>query len=362
MDVNRIILYIMVTFAMLGAADRILGNRLGMGQKFEEGIHAMGPLTLSMSGLLVLTPVISKLLKPVIVPCFEKIGADPAMFAGIFFGIDMGGAPLAQELAQSQQAAQLGGIITASMLGATIAFTIPVSLGIIQKEDRQVLAKGILTGLITIPLGVIAGGFAAGFKPGLILWNTIPIAAISLLIAFGMWKWENAMIRGFVWFGKGIVAVSIFGLAAGILSELTGIAIFQDMTSLKEVFLIIGNIAITLAGAFPLVYCLTKALKKPLLMLGEKIGINESAAAGFLVCLPNNIPMFGMLKDMDAKGKVMNVAFSVSGAFVLGDHLGFVASYSPQMILPVMVGKFTAGISAVLLAYFITERKKERNV
>ena len=58
----------MVFFALLGAADRIFGNRFGLGEKFEEGIMAMGPLTISMAGLLVLTPVLSRYLGPVIVP------------------------------------------------------------------------------------------------------------------------------------------------------------------------------------------------------------------------------------------------------------------------------------------------------
>ena len=39
----------MVFFALLGAADRIFGGRFGLGEKFEEGIMAMGPLTISMA-------------------------------------------------------------------------------------------------------------------------------------------------------------------------------------------------------------------------------------------------------------------------------------------------------------------------
>ncbi|MDE8735426.1 ethanolamine utilization protein EutH, partial [Eubacteriales bacterium DFI.9.88] len=98
------ILYIMVFYALLGAAERIFGSRFGLGEKFEEGIMAMGPLTISMAGLLVLTPVLSRYLSPVIVPIFQKIGADPGMFAGIFFAIDMGGAPLAAEITADAQA------------------------------------------------------------------------------------------------------------------------------------------------------------------------------------------------------------------------------------------------------------------
>lgn len=359
-DINQIIIYIMLFFAMLGAADRIAGSRLGLGQKFEEGILAMGPLTLSMTGLLILTPAISRIFEPIIIPLFQKIGADPAMFAGMIFAIDMGGAPLAMEMTPDPAAAALGGIITASMLGATIVFTIPVALGIILKEDRRILAKGVLTGLITIPLGVVAGGLTAGFPVLMILKNVIPIAILSLIIAFGMWKWESAVIKGFTWFGKFIVSVSIFGLAVGIAQQVTGAELIKGTTELKDVFLIIGNIAILLAGAFPLVHLITRLLERKLVKAAHLLGVNQVSAAGFLVCLANSIPMFGMLKDMDDRGKVMNLAFAVSGAFVLGDHLGFTASYNQAVLAPMIVGKLTAGITAAILAYFTMRKKVSR--
>ncbi|WP_367177918.1 MULTISPECIES: ethanolamine utilization protein EutH [Anaerovoracaceae] len=346
-------LYIMVFFALLGAADRIFGSRFGLGEKFEEGIMAMGPLTISMAGLLVLTPVLSRYLSPVIVPIFQKIGADPAMFAGIFFAIDMGGAPLAAEMTADAQAAALGGIITGAMLGATIVFTIPVALGIVHKDDRNILAKGILTGLITIPLGVLVGGLTAGFPIEMVGINTIPIAVISLAIAFGMWKWERILITAFIWLGRLIVTVSIIGLALGLTAQLTGFEVFEGMTPLSQVFLIIGNIAILLAGAFPLVHLITRLFQKPLIKAGRHLGINKAAAAGFLVSMANSIPMFNMLKEMDTRGKVMNVAFAVSGAFALGDHLGFTAGYSPNMIVPLLAGKLTAGVTAAALAFFL---------
>ena len=69
--------------------------------------------------------------------------------------------------------------------------------------------------------------------------------------------------------------------------------------------------------------------------------------------LANNIPMFQLMKDMDPRGKVLNAAFAVSAAFVLGDHLGFTAGVERSMIAPMIAGKLTAGILAVVLAYFL---------
>lgn len=61
-----------------------------------------------------------------------------------------------------------------------------------------------------------------------------------------------------------------------------------------------------------------------------------------------------MLKDMDKRGKVICSAFAVSGAFSFGGQMGFVASVESSMIVPVMVGKLIAGISGIVLAYFLT--------
>ena len=88
---------------------------------------------------------------------------------------------------------------------------------------------------------------------------------------------------------------------------------------------VVGGIALTLAGAFCLVAVITKVFNKPLMKLGKVLGMNEVAAAGMVATLANNIPMFQMLKDMDNRGKIINIAFAVSASFVLGDHLGFTA-------------------------------------
>ena len=67
--------------------------------------------------------------------------------------------------------------------------------------------------------------------------------------------------------------------------------------------------------------------------------------------------MFGMLQDMDDRGKVLNVAFSVGAAFALGDHLGFTAGFSPQLLFPTLVAKLLSGAAAVALAMLLTKRK-----
>ena len=359
MSINEIIVYLMVVFMALGAIDRIIGNKFGLGEKFEEGIIAMGSLALAMIGIICLAPVLANLLRPVVVPLYQFLGADPAMFAGTILANDMGGAPLAKELALTEQAGQFGGLIVGSMLGPTIVFTIPVGLGIIRAEDRRYLATGVLAGVITIPIGSFVGGLVAGFSVGMVVRNLIPIVIFAVLIALGLWRIPNGMVKGFQVFGRIIVIIITIGLAAAIIQKLTPLTLIPGMNPIEDGVLIVGDIAVVLAGAFPLVYVITKVFKKPLMKLGHVLGMNDVSAAGMVATLANNIPMFQMMHDMDRRGKVLNVAFAVSAAFVFGDHLGFTAGFDATMIFPMIVGKLISGITAVAVAMLITRKYKE---
>ena len=357
MSVHEMLITVMAIFAVFGAIDRILGNKLGLGEEFENGILAMGSLALAMVGIIALAPVLAAVLRPVVVPVYKLLGADPAMFAGSILACDMGGASLAYEMTDDPQAAALGGIIAGSTLGATIVFTIPVALGIMKPEDRPALAKGILAGIVTIPVAVLVGGLVAGFPIGMVLRNLIPIVILAAIIALGLWKAENAMIKGFGIFGKAIVALITIGLTASIVQSLTGYTIIPGMAPIEEGFQTVGAIAIVLAGAFPLVFVVTRLLKKPLLKLGKLLGVNDTAAAGLVASLANSIATFGMMEKMDSRGKVVNVAFAVSAAFVFGDHLGFTAGFAPEMLPAVIAGKLAGGISAIAVALWLTKKK-----
>ncbi|GGC84726.1 ethanolamine utilization protein EutH [Enterococcus wangshanyuanii] len=361
MSINEIIMYIIAFFMVLGAVDKCLGNKFGLGEQFEEGIMAMGSLALSMVGIITLAPVLANILKPVVVPLYTALGADPAMFATTLLANDMGGFPLAMQLAQDPQAGLFAGAILGAMMGPTIVFTIPVALGIIEKEDQQYLATGVLSGLITIPIGCFVGGIIAGFPVIMILKNLVPILLVAVLIMIGLWLKPDVMIKGFTIFGKFVVIVAIAGLVLGALQLLVGVTVIEGIAPVSEGIEVVGGIALTLAGAFCLVFVITKVFNKPLMKLGKLLGMNEVAAAGMVATLANSIPMFQMMKDMDPRGKIINVAFAVSAAFVMGDHLGFTAGVAKEMIFPMIVGKLVGGITAVLFAVFMANRmlKKE---
>lgn len=359
MQINDVIVYIMAIFMVLGALDKVIGNKFGLGEQFEEGFMAMGALTLAMVGAISLAPVLAKVLQPVIVPVFKALGADPSMFATSLLACDMGGYSLAKEMATNPQVGEFAGLILGSMMGPTIVFTIPVSLGIISKDDHKFLAKGVLAGIVTIPIGCLIGGLVAGLPFMLVIKNLVPIILFAIIIAIGLYAIPEKMIKGFIGFGKFITAVLTIGLAAIVLQTLTGIVVIPGMNPLSEGIKTVGDIAIILAGAYPLVHVITKVFSKPLMKIGGLLGMNDISAAGMIATLANNIPMFGMMKDMDERGKVINVAFAVSAAFVFGDHLGFAAGVNKSMIAAMIVGKLVGGITAVIVAMLMTSKTKK---
>ena len=85
-------------------------------------------------------------------------------------------------------------------------------------------------------------------------------------------------------------------------------------------------------------------------MIGRILKINNIAIIGFLTTVANAVPTLIMMKDMDDRGKFLNCAFIVSGAYMLGDHLAFCGAVVPELIIPLIVTKLTAGAAAVLTA------------
>ncbi len=164
----------------------------------------------------------------IVAPVYTAIGADPSSFANTILAIDMGGYALAGEMAKDPQAGLFSWVFLGTMMGPAIVFTIPVALGIIEKEDHPYFAKGILIGLCTVPIGCFTGGLCAGFDIGMIGKNLLIPSLLSAVIAFGLWRYTDSMIQLFHLFGKAVSVVAIIGLAAVSVETLTGIVLIQE--------------------------------------------------------------------------------------------------------------------------------------
>lgn len=362
--ISQIIVYIMLIFMTIGVVDKVfLGGKLGYGEKFEEGMGAMGTLALSMVGIMTFAPVLGQLLEAPVGAAFRLVGADPAMFAGSILANDMGGYNLSKVMTQDVQIQHLSGLFMGAMMGATIVFSIPVSLGIIEQNDRPFLARGMLAGFISIPFGAFIAAVIDGVPVGKIMVNLVPSIILAILFAAGLALIPNGMMKGFNVFAVLISGFITICLAIAIIRQLAvgggDIPFLPFVASMDQIgpqLETCGVIAITLAGAYPMVHFITTVFGKPLEALGKMIGVNDKAAAGMVAALANNIPMFGMMKDMDERGKVLSVAFSVCASFALGDHLGFTAGQDATAIFPMVAGKVLGGVIGVIIAMTLVVR------
>lgn len=350
---------IMAVFAVIGALDKITGNHLKLGDEFEKGITTLGPLSLSMLGMMTIAPALSTVLIPVITPVATAVGFDPSALAGILIANDMGGAALADSIAADKTLGAFHGLCVASMLGATISFTIPVALHSSKKENHDDVLLGLLCGISTIPVGCFISGLVMGISPLTVLINLLPALLISVIIVIGLLKFPKITIKIFSVFGKIISVMITCGLALGIFQTLTGKIILKNTAPLMESAATVFTICITLAGTFPLIAIISKILKKPLSALGRKMELDDTSVVGLIATLANSIATMESADKMNRKGRVLNLAFAVSAAFVFGDHLAFTLSYNGAHIIAVIVGKLIAGITAIVVASVLVKKIKK---
>ena len=351
--------YIFAFFAVIGALDRIFGNKFKLGDELERGIMTIGVLVFSMAGTMVLAQVIAQGLSFVFKPVAEFLHIDLSVIS-IFIANDSGGAVMAYELSADEQMRAYNGLIVASMFGATICPVVPLSLKIVDKKYHEDVLTGLLCGIATIPAGCIVAGIIMQIPFVKLVLNTLPMLALSLIICLGLAKAPDITRKIFGGFGELLMIVIVVGLAVGIVDQLAGIKLIPGIAPLSDTFLIIGNIGIILAGVFPLLAILSKIFGRLFKKLGNALKINEISVLGFVTTLANSVPMLSMMENMNKKGRVLNMAFAVSAAFVFGDHLAFTLAFDGKYVTPMIIGKLISGLAALVLANLIYNKQMKK--
>ena len=354
----QVLKFIFAAFALIGALDKITGNHLKLGDEFEKGILAAGTLALAMVGMICIAPTLAQLLAPVMTPFSNVTGIDPSVL-GSFIANDMGGASVAQELAASETLGAFNGLVVASMMGVTLCFTIPVALKMIDKAYHKAVLKGILCGIATMPLGCIISGLMLHISLGTLLLNLLPVLLVALITCLGLIRKPALTCRIFEIIGIAVAGLITIGLAAGVFTHITGIQLIPHMLPIMDGFVITSDIAIMLAGIFPLIALISRLGRRPFAALGSHIGINDSAVLGLISSLANSIPTFSLIEKMNERGQIINMAFAVSAAFVFGDHLAFTLSFSEAYVPAMVVGKLISGVAAVVVACLISKTNEK---
>lgn len=353
---ERAIMWILACGALLGGLDRILGNRLHLGEKFEQGFLLLGPTALSMAGILCLVPLLARLLSACVAPLFAPLGIDPAVFAG-FLAVDMGGYPLAVGAAADPAVGRFAGVVLASTLGCTVSFTIPVGMSALRTEDRPAFSRGALFGLAGLPAALVVGGLICGLTFKQLIVQSLPVLLLAALVILGLWKWTAGMIRGFSIFARCIQILSTAGLMLGAFEFMTGRALLPGLAPLEDGMAVVASIGVAMLGSLPAAELLQRALRRPLQWLSGRTGMNSASIAALLAGAVSVLPAIAMMRDMDARGKVVNAAFMVCAASALAAHLGFVAGVDAGMVPALLASKFAGGAAGALIALFATRSR-----
>ncbi len=388
--IGTVVVYVIMACAMAGALASAFKPEWEIGRQFVAGIDSIGPIFLPVAGIMASAPYLTAFVETVFGPAFGALGADPAMAATTFIAVDMGGYQLADTLSQTRES-WIMAMMTGYMAGATIVFTIPVALKMLEKEDRKYLALGVMSGLLAIPVGVFVASAVIAFSQPVIReivstnaeatyqlalsWvqigvNLVPLIVICVVLALGLKFKPDAMIKGFIVFGrvmegalKIVFALVVVEYFTGLWSTLFGSFGFDPIIADEEdIFRALetaGAIGMMLCGAFPMVHLIRKYLALPLAKLGKTFGLSSDATAGLLAASANVLALLAMVKDLKARDKVICLAFAVCCAFLFGDHLSFTANFQPSLIVPVLIGKLTAGICAIAFAHLLAVKKAE---
>ncbi|MBQ7897281.1 MAG: ethanolamine utilization protein EutH [Clostridia bacterium] len=357
----NILYVVMACFSLIAALDRATGNHLGMGKEFEKGIMILGTLTFSMVGMLLAAPLFAELLLPVTSLVSRHTPFDPSVIMGMLIANDMGAAPLSLSLASSEEIGYFNGLVVGAMMGATISFSIPFALKTIDKEYHDDVFVGMLCGLATIPLGCLVSGIMLKLPIVALLVDLIPVTLFSAVVMIALLKVPDLCVKVFSMIGKVLGIVIILGLALGIFEFLTGKAIIKGLAPLSEGMDVVINASAVMTGAFPLINVVSRVLNRPLLWIGKKTGFDKISVIGFVSSMATVATSYLMVGDMSKKGRIANLAFSVSGAFTFAGHLAFTMSINPSYVFPVIVGKLVSGFSSIFVAIFIYNKMYKKS-
>ena len=358
MTINQIIMIVLSLGAALGGIDLMLGNKYGYGEKFENGFRMLGPVALAMAGIICLAPVLSAVLGFLVSPLCSLLRIDPGIFGSIL-AIDMGGCQLSVDLARDPQFGLFSGVIISSIFGCTIVYNIPVGIGFINDTDRPFFTKGILLGLATMPFSILVAALMLRLPLLKTLWNCMPVLLISLLLAIGVIKKPDIMMKGFQAFARFIKTIAILGLTLATITHLTGITLLKDLLPLQDAMKTVSAICIVMLGSMPLAELIQRLMKVPFEKICKTTGLNGATTTGVLLGLVSATPALAMIPQMNRRGQVVGSACLVSCVCSFGAHFAYANSMYPDMVPAMLTAKLLGGILGGVIAMFATRNLKE---
>lgn len=343
---------IMLVFATVGMLDKVAGGRFRLSESFDKGLLTMGTMCIPMVGMSCAGVALIQNNTETIMKVMDTLPFDPSIVAGVLLAPDMGGYFIAEQLSGSKELFVFNGIVLGALLGQMVTFQLPIFLSSIRKEDSSFVLNGFVAGLIVIPVGLVAAAALLGVGSDEFVAEFIPLLLICLLMAAGLMKMPEKTVKGFEIFARGIQIITLILFFITVMGVFVPSAAYSDFSSVEEIVIVVFKSAVIISGSLVLSELILRFFGKWIAVIARKLRVNEISVIGILLGCATSLAVLPLIFKMDDKGKLMNGAFSVSGAYFMGGQMGFVSSVADGYTVAVMViAKVICGGLGVLLAY-----------
>jgi ethanolamine transporter len=353
----NIFIAVMLSFAALGLLDEILGGKLDLAGDFEKGVATMGSLTMSTVGLYVIGVSFIQSHAAAIAAAAEHMPFDPSVLVSCLLAPDMGALPISLEIASGERTAAFSGAMIAGGLGATVGFQLPVFLASVKKEEIPDLMLGFIFGILPLPAGLLAGGMMIGMPLPAILVNMLPVIIVCAVLILAFFAAPRAtqrvmiilgtIIRIFSYLFSGLAMASVF------LPELIPL----DQALVREILVMVLRMMCIASGGLVLSHLALTRGKHLVSKAANLLGVNNEAVVGLILTLTQSLAMLPLYSRMDRRGQIINAAFSVAAAYVIGGQFAFVSSLIPEAWIPAyMANKLLDGVLGILIAVLVLRR------
>lgn len=322
----NIVIAVLLVFALIGLIDKITGNHLRLGTEFDKGIDIMGSMALALVGISCIGVYAASANAEAIARLAGVLPFDPAVIVGCLLAPDMGGMTISLEIAGSREVGIFAGMVLSTTIGVTLCFQLPVCIaGIKEKEDKALIMKGFIIGIITVIPGIILGAFLLGLSLKDIFFNTLPVLIVCAVLAAGYKLSATATAKALTGVANTVRIISLILFALVILGIYVEKFAIADAGIVKDTFVCCGKMASVVCGSMVFSKIALRYFKKPFNALAKVMGTNVQAVMGILLGMTTTFAMLPLFPEMDRRGKLINGAFSVGGAYIIGGQMAYVS-------------------------------------
>lgn len=353
----NIVIFILLIFSAVGFLDKIFHLQWGLSESFDRGLLTMGSMALSIVGVCSVGVTFIQNHIDIIIHVSSFLPIDPSLMIGALLAPDMGGFSMIQQITQSPDILVLNGVILSSLLGQTLSFQFPVFLSAIPKNEHAHLMRGFIIGIIIVPIGLLCAGILLRMSISSFLYQWIPILLICCLIAICIFRFPHRTIQCFRYLATIIQWLTYFMFFIAVVGIFLPQYAYAKTTLVTDAIITSFRISIIVSGSLVLSEIILKKLKKQIHYFAQKLQINDISMMGLILSCATSLAIFPLYQRMDSKGKILNAAFAVSGAYFLGGQLGFISSMCNHNIVMIYIlTKIICGLLSVLIMSLLYEK------